>query len=87
MDWNTQYLEWCEIMQMNKSRRDQIVFMAGMTWQSLASGAIRAEALRDAADRAVEWLNKPFGFDSRYQNKEEQMDASLIAAILGEVKE
>ena len=76
MDWDTQYLEWCEIMQMNKSRRDQIVFMAGMTWQSLASGAIRAEALKDASERAKKWILDP------------EPGFSLLTAILsGEVKE
>lgn len=35
--WNKSYLEYCEIMHMSPTMRDQILFMAGYTFHSLES--------------------------------------------------
>lgn len=34
-EYNTDFLEYCEIMKLKPTVRDQIIFMAGMTFQSL----------------------------------------------------
>jgi len=32
IEWNKDYLEWCEIMNQKINVRDQIIFMAGYTF-------------------------------------------------------
>ena len=34
-EYNPDFLEYCEIMNIPPNTRDQIIFMAGMTFQSL----------------------------------------------------
>jgi hypothetical protein len=34
-DWWPDYLEYCDMMKLKPSTRDQIIFMAGMTFQLL----------------------------------------------------
>lgn len=35
MDWNKDYIEWCEIMMQEPNERDHIIFMAGYTFYSI----------------------------------------------------
>ena len=35
MEWNSYYIEWCEIMEQKPNERDQIIFMAGYTFCSI----------------------------------------------------
>jgi len=34
-DWDKDFLEYCEIMKLAPTIRDQMIFMAGMTFQSI----------------------------------------------------
>ncbi len=34
-EYNKDFLEYCEVMNITPNTRDQIIFMAGMTFQSL----------------------------------------------------